>query len=99
LKGTPHKQRRDAEFWTEIAHESDELVQQVELSSNSEAVTEAPADTPIAAPTKGKTKSPTHMASAAKRDRKTKVRQSTPKQRSTGPKPSQRGYKWPTPEE
>lgn len=99
LKGTPHKQSRDAEFWTEIAHESDELVQQVEISPDREAVTEAPADTPVAAPAKGKTKSQTHTASAAKRDRKTKVRQSTPKQRSTGPKPSQRGYKWPTPEE
>ncbi len=99
LKGTPHKQRRDAEFWTEIADESGELVQQVELSSHREAVTEDPADTPIAAPTKGKTKSRTQTASAAKRNRKTKVRQSTPKQRSTGPKPSQRGYKWPTPEE
>ncbi len=99
LKGTPHEQRRDAEFWTEIAHESDELVQQVELSTTIEAVAEHSADIPIAAPTKGKPKSRTHTASAATRDRKTKVRQSTPKPRSTGPKPSQRGYKWPTPEE
>ena len=99
LKGSPHKQRRDTEFWTEIEHESDELVQQVEISSNKGAVAEHSADTPIAAPTKGKPKSRTHPASAAKRDRKTNVRQSTPKPRSTGPKPSQRGYKWPTPEE
>jgi hypothetical protein len=97
LKGSPHKQGRDADFWTEVAHESDELVQQVELSSNREAVTEHSADTPIATPAKGKPKSRTHTASSATRGRKTKARQSTPKQRSTGPKPSQRGYRWPTP--
>ena len=83
LKGSPHKQRREAEFWAEIAHNSDELVQQVESSTTVEAVADHTADIPIASPANGKTK----------------IRQSTPKQRSTGPKPSQRGYKWPTPEE
>jgi hypothetical protein len=39
-----------------------------------------------------------HAASTAAGGRKTKARQSTPKARSTGPKPSQRGFKWPTPE-
>ncbi len=102
LKGTPNEQHRNAEFWTEIAQESDELVQQIGPSNTLEVATNHPADLPTAASTKGKTKPRTHTASASTRERKTtkaKVRQSTPKPRSTGPKPSQRGYKWPTPEE
>jgi hypothetical protein len=102
LKGTPDEQHRDAEFWTEIAQESDELVKQVESSHAQEVSTKHPTDLPTADSTKRKPGSRTHTASESKRERKTtksKVRQSTPKPRSTGPKPSQRGYKWPTPEE
>ena len=102
LKGTPDEQHRDAEFWTEIAQESDELVKQVESSHTQEAATKHPADLPTAASTKRKPKPLAHTASESTRERKTtkaRVRQSTPKPRSTGPKPSQRGYKWPTPEE
>ena len=90
LKGTPQEQRRDAEFWTEVAQESNELVQPVEEHS---------ADLPSTALAKGKARSRTHSEGAATRDKKPTVRKSTPKPRSTGPKPSQRGYKWPTPEE
>jgi hypothetical protein len=100
LKGTLNEQHRNAEFWTEIAQESDELVQQIGPSNTQEVTTKHPADFPTTASTKGKPKSRTHTASASMRERKTtkaKVRQSTPKPRSTGPKPSQRGYKWPTP--
>ena len=100
LKGTPNEQHRNAEFWTEIAHESDELIQQIVPSNIREVTTENPVDLPIAASTKEKPKSRTHPASTSMRERKTtkaKVRKSTPKPRSTGPKPSQRGYKWPTP--
>jgi len=102
LKGTPNEQHRNAEFWTEIAQESDELVQQIESSNTQEVATKQPAELPTVASTKGKPKPRTHTASASTRERKTpkaKVKQSTPKPRSTGPKPSQRGYKWPTPEE
>jgi hypothetical protein len=102
LKGTPDEQNRNAEFWTEIAQESDELVHPIESSISMEAATEHPTDLPTAASTKGKPKLRTRKASDSTRDRKTtkaKARQSTPKPRSTGPKPSQRGYKWPTPEE
>jgi hypothetical protein len=99
LKGTPHEQRRDTEFWTEIAQESNELVQPVQALAEVEAAAEHPADLPTAAPAKGKPRSRTHSAGSATRDKKTKVSKSTPKPRSTGPKPSQRGYKWPTPDE
>jgi hypothetical protein len=102
LKGTPDEQHRNAEFWIEIAQESDELVKQVESSHTQEAPTKHSADLPTAASTKRKPNPRTHTASDSMRERKTtkaRVRQSTPKPRSTGPKPSQRGYKWPTPEE
>ncbi|HEY6286170.1 MAG TPA: hypothetical protein VIX20_10945 [Ktedonobacteraceae bacterium] len=102
LKGTPDEQHRDAEFWTEIAQESDELVKQVESSHTQEATTKHPADFRTAASTKRKPNPRTHTASDSTREKKTtkaRVRKSTPKPRSTGPKPSRRGYKWPTPEE
>ena len=73
-----------------------------EPSTAIKAVEGHPADLSTAAPTKGKPKSRTHTARAAttrdKKPTKTNARQSTPKVRSTGPKPSQRGFKWPTPE-
>jgi hypothetical protein len=99
LKDTPHKKRRDAKFWTEIAHESDELVRNVELSSNVDAGAEHAAGTSTTARTKGQPESQAQTVSTSKRDRKTKARQDAPKARTTGPKPSQRGFKWPTPEE
>jgi hypothetical protein len=43
---------------------------------------------------KPKTSEPTRE----KKPNKAKAKQSSPKPRSTGPKPSQRGYKWPTPD-
>ena len=102
LKGNSGEQHRKAEFWTGIAQESDELVNQVESSHTQDAPTKSPADLPTTTSSKRKPGSRTHSASDSKRERKTpkaRVRQSTPKPRSTGPKPSQRGYKWPKPEE
>ena len=98
LKGTLDEQHKKAEFWTEIAQESDELVKQVELEANSRVASDHPTGTS----TRQRTNPRTRQASESKYERKTtkaKGRQSAPKQRSTGPKPSQRGFKWPTPEE
>jgi hypothetical protein len=86
LKGTLDEQRRNAEFWTEVAQESDQLVKQVETPHAQEAATKNPANPPTG-------------ASAKRKTTKAKVRQNAPKPRSTGPKPSQRGFKWPAPEE
>ena len=102
LRGTPDEQHRNDEFRTEIAQESDELVKQVEASHTKEPATKHSVDLSTAASTKRKSNPRTHAASDSTRERKptkARVRQSTPKPRSTGPKPSQRGYKWPTPEE
>ena len=98
LKGTLDEQHKKAEFWTEIAQESDELVKQAE----SEATSRDASDLPTGTSTRQRTKPRTHQASESKQERKTtktRGKQSAPKQRSTGPKPSRRGYKWPTPEE
>jgi hypothetical protein len=98
LKGTIDEQHKKAESWTEIAQESDELVKQVAL----EATSRDASDLPTGTPTKQRTDPRTRQASESKHERKpikAKGKQSTPKQRSTGPKPSQRGFKWPTSEE
>jgi len=102
LKGTPDEQHRNADFWTEIAQESDELVKQIESSHAKKAATKHPVNLPTASSTKSKTTPRTHKATESTRERKTtkaKARQSTPKPHSTVPKPSQRGFKWPTSEE
>jgi len=98
LKGSPEEQHKKAEFWTEIAQESDELVKQVET----EATSTNSSDLPTGASTRRKTNPRTHKVSESKQERKTSKasgRKSPPKARSTGPKPSQRGFKWPTSEE
>ena len=101
LKGTPDEQQRNAKFWTEISHESDELVKQIESSHAKKAATKHPVNPPIHSSTKRKTNPRTNKATESTRERRTtkaKARQSIPKPRSTVPRPSQRGFKWPTSE-
>ncbi len=88
--------RKHAEFREEIAREADELVAPV-VKPPAIPTTEEDMERSPDLPAKGKPKSRARAASAAKPASKTKARQSKPKPRSTGPKPSQRGYKWPTP--
>jgi hypothetical protein len=88
--------RKHAEFREEIAQEADELVAPV-VKPPAIPTTEEDMERSPDLPAKGKPKSRARTASAAKPASKTKARQSKPKPRSTGPKPSQRGYKWPTP--
>jgi hypothetical protein len=99
LKGTPDEQHRKAEFWNEISQESDELLKQVESSHAQKAATKHPADPPTSSSSRRKTTPRTHEANRSRGERKTtnsKMRQRSPKPRSTGPRPSQRGFKWPT---
>jgi hypothetical protein len=88
--------RKHTEFREEIAQEADELVAPV-VKPPAIPTTEEDIERSPDLPAKGKPKSRARTASAAKPASKTKARQSKPKPRSTGPKPSQRGYKWPTP--
>ena len=98
LKGSPEEQHKKAEFWTEITQESDELVKQVKT----EATSRDSSELSTGASARRKTNPRTRQASESKQARKPSKasgRKSPPKARSTGPKPSQRGFKWPTPEE
>jgi hypothetical protein len=105
LKGPRLAQRRNAEFWTGVADETENLIDQVQSDSTStgkqadqqpeEALQETPAQgkgTP-----KAQRKPRVRAASAVKRERKPDAKKGAARTRPTVLKPSQRGFKWPTP--
>jgi hypothetical protein len=99
-KGSRDVKRKNDKLRAEITREADELVAPVVKPPDVVATEEAaehPADPPQTAPTREKPESRTRAAGAARRERKTGAGQSKPRARSTGPRPSQRGYKWPAP--
>ena len=115
LKGPRPAQRKNAQFWTDIASETEELIQHVEtpVTSETPVVSETVA-TPEVKPAKEKavqgsaanetkeTKAPrkarSRAASAIASSKKEAKKEKTAKPRSSGPKPSQRGFKWPSPQ-
>jgi hypothetical protein len=113
LKGPRPVQRKNAQFWSEISNETEQLIDRVEVPASSDGVEAQPVELQqdgalpqetqeeampqeIASTTEeAVSKKPrTRAASAITRSKKVAVK----KPRSTGPKPSQRGYKWPTTE-
>jgi hypothetical protein len=115
LKGPRPAQRKNAQFWTGIASETEELIKQVESPATSE--TPGTAETVVAPETqptkeeaaqgsvvdeKKATKAPrkprSHAASAIASGKKEAKKEGVKKPRSSGPKPSQRGFKWPSPQ-
>jgi len=105
LKGPRLAQRRNAEFWTGVADETENLIDQVQSDSTStgkqadqqpeEALQETPEQgkgTP-----KAQRKPRVRTASAVKRERKPDAKKGAARTRPTVLKPSQRGFKWPTP--
>ncbi len=96
LKGSRPAQRRQAHFWTDVADETQTLLQpsetkRVNTHKQAQNGTSAKTDTP-----KSSDKTRTHKASAVTREKKSRGKQAVTKPRSTGPKPSQRGFQWPT---
>ena len=105
LKGPRPVQRKNAAFWNEIAEDTDDLLDQVQVPASS-STEEQEADIvtdelalvetseEVATGTEGKAarKPRTRVASAIARSKKA----ATAKPRSTGPRPSQRGFKWPS---
>jgi hypothetical protein len=103
LKGSRPAQRKNARFWTEIAEDTDELLDGAEdpIPENEEQ--------PPSAGKASKRGYPKARADAQKPAKKTRTaasrttgqahgkKGSEPKPRSNGPKPSQRGFKWPAP--
>ena len=118
LKGPRPAQRKNAQFWTGIANETEELVKQVETLVTSDAplgpvVSELAATPEVkpaiedaaqvsAADKKKETKAPrkvrSRAASAIARSKKEAKKEKAAKPRSSGPKPSQHGFKWPSPQ-
>jgi hypothetical protein len=112
LKGPRPAQRKNAQFWTEIAQDTNELIEQVQAPSTiqedkMDAVEEA-VDTAVIEPTTHTAKITEHIETAAKKparkprgsatsSTKKSAETKATKPRSSGPKPSQRGFKWPTP--
>lgn len=108
LKGPRPVQRKNAEFWNEIEQDTEGLLDHIQVPA-AEPLDEAEADsasdehTPretteeYATGTEGKAVHParkprSRVASAVARNKKA----ATAKPRSTGPRPSQRGFKWPS---
>jgi hypothetical protein len=111
LKGPRTVQRRDAEFWTEVADESAQLVkplhdatspaEEIEGKQPTEGIEGNPpieesGDKGTLRPEKKAYKPRTRVASSVARAKKPRTKKGESKPPSKGPKPSQKGYKWPT---
>lgn len=90
LKGPRPVQRKNAQFWTEISDDVEALVEPIDAS-----VPEQKAATEDSAKDDERAVKRRPRRSTATGGRK--AREKTAKPTSTGPKPSQRGFKWPTP--
>jgi hypothetical protein len=95
LKGPRPVQRKNVQFWTEISHDVEALVEPIDASVpvKKAATSDSAEDSERAVRRKPRTST----EGTATRGKNRGARQSKPKARSTGPKPSKRGYKWPTP--
>jgi len=91
LKGPRPAQRKNAQFWTEIANDTEELMQQIPEPPVEELTNTDDVDVKEK---KAHEKKP--RAAQSKDGVRGKKSASEPKQ-STGVKPSRRGFKWPTP--
>ena len=95
IKGPRPLQRQEARFWSEVADDTKNLVGHIP-AENKEVDEAHNVEVDATAEDKPSKKSRTRSASATVRGRKTgetKEKTRGPK----GPKPSQRGFKWPTP--
>src|SRR6266699_3446644 len=118
LKGPRPVQRKNAQFWSEISNETEQLIDRAEAPAlpaeekagttkgatpkkpRARAASPAKEATPKKprARTTSATKEATPKKPRAARNGTRSKKTTGEKPRSTGPKPSQRGFKWPTPE-
>lgn len=95
LKGPRPAQRKNAQFWTEVSEDTDDLLNQIHLPTPEEVEKERGEDLSQSterSPKEPATRPRKPRGSAAARSKSNTV---SPKPRSTGPRPSQRGFKWP----
>jgi hypothetical protein len=99
LKGPRPVQRKNAQFWTDISQDTEKLVDQVQTPEESvEKVTDEQAQTSAlpAEQSAPVTRIVSPRAKAAKRAASAARKGKTDKPVSGGPRPSQRGFKWPS---
>jgi hypothetical protein len=108
LKGPRPIQRKNAQFWTDISQDTEQLVNQVQIPDEpadepAEKTAEKTADEQAqtsAVPLQQSappTRASSSRAKAAKRAASAARKGHTDRPVSSGPKPSQRGFKWPSP--
>ena len=98
LKGPRPVQRKNAEFWTNINSDTDALIDQVQVPAKEvvnveQASTEEGEQTDATQALETQEQPTKRTSTPATRRKKAEV---VKKPRSTGPKPSQKGHKWPT---
>jgi hypothetical protein len=110
LKGPRPAQRKNAQFWTDVSQDTEQLVKKVQTAAEaSPKVAHKPEAEPTdeQAPTVDvlpveqeqhahTTRVVSPRAKAAKRAANASRKGKVDKSRSSGPKPSQRGFKWTT---
>jgi len=98
LKGSRPQQRKQAEFWTEVTDDTEELMQKVQTPETTQEPTIAEVEN--VQPKKNERKK---RATTSEQPRKraasavTRKKNAGPtKPHAAGPRPSQKGFKWPT---
>jgi hypothetical protein len=92
-------------LWKDVAHDTQELLSPIETSNDQVTTSKTPAEQEKPAPAKTekkKAQARPHKASTLVRGKKASTKNAgtkPPKSRSSGPKPSQPGFKWPTSQE
>ena len=105
LKGSRPAQRKNARFWKDVTHDTEELLSPIETSSDQVTTNKVPGEQEKPTPAKDerqRTQGHPRKASTLGRGKKGPTKKAgtkSPKPRSSGPKPSQRGFKWPTSQE
>jgi hypothetical protein len=89
LKGPRSQQRKQAQFWTEVSEESDELLSNIHTQEAEQEYTNEQSSTEE----EKAHRSRSQAASAVTRKRKSSANGNS----GTILRPSQRGFKWPTP--
>jgi membrane peptidoglycan carboxypeptidase len=99
LKGSRPQQRKQAQFWTEVMDDTEELLQNVQAPETTEQPTIA--ETESTQPQKNERKKrATTSEQPGKRAASAVTRKKNAgptKPHAAGPRPSQKGFKWPAP--
>ena len=100
LKGPRPVQRKNAQCWTDVSQDTEKLVNQIHVpEATAETIPDeqAQTSTSLAIQDAPATRVISSRAKAAKRAASAARKGKTDRPVSSGPKPSQRGFKWPSP--